>query len=651
MTRRIFFFLLFILSQNAFGQSPHFKIFSTENGLPDAVLYTPFQDSKGYIWLSTSQGVVRYDGQKFQKFTTNDGLLKNDVWGFFEDNHGHLFFEMFFNDALQLQYFDLKTERIKTITLPKEKILFKKYKEYTSLNVANLGFEMLDSNTVCVYLERYAFANPASYFYAFLKVSESELKVVEPPKNLLDIFKTNQELRVNGLMAVEQITQNPAIQIFKAGIWQRFGIIPKIFENPRWEMNHIRICSDSTFAFGYDNAIELFNRSGKLLKNHTLPSLFKGFNAHKIVPFLSFSTQQSGVDILDNGLTQFPFDRFLNEIGIKAVLIDKQKNWWITTLKNELLMVSEQALKYSQTWPFNETVRHITKDPRGRTWIGTQSGKVFYKTENENWQEMFFKPTFKDYIRGLVCTPNGNLWIGNDIQLVKIDVTQATLPATIVLKPQTFGVNSDGNYMPFDLNHKTNFLVNSAVKSISMSKNLLISESNHTWEVTEDKAKSTIRLLINGKSYAVVKRENIIFLARPDGLYLKTDSLRRIKSIPAVSIGDVAIDSKGQLYVSPEEGGLYVYDIIRKKVVRNKLVGNGMVNKVVIDGDVAWVCSQSRGLIKLEQNKTTTFGLADGLPSVNVLDVLVEKDRLVIATGKGVTIVASKPPLPPEGGQ
>ena len=76
-----------------------------------------------------------------------------------------------------------------------------------------------------------------------------------------------------------------------------------------------------------------------------------------------------------------------------------------------------------------------------------------------------------------------------------------------------------------------------------------------------------------------------------------------------------------------------------------------MVNKVVIDGDVAWVCSQSRGLIKLEQNKTTTFGLADGLPSVNVLDVLVEKDRLVIATGKGVTIVASKPPLPPEGGQ
>ena len=35
----------------------------------------------------------------------------------FEDNYGHLFFEMFFNDALQLQYFDFKTEHIKTITL------------------------------------------------------------------------------------------------------------------------------------------------------------------------------------------------------------------------------------------------------------------------------------------------------------------------------------------------------------------------------------------------------------------------------------------------------------------------------------------------------------------------------------------------------
>jgi ligand-binding sensor domain-containing protein len=51
------------------------------------------QDKSGRMWFgSGGEGVFMYDGQSFQNFTTEDGLLDNDVNGIAEDKKGNILF-------------------------------------------------------------------------------------------------------------------------------------------------------------------------------------------------------------------------------------------------------------------------------------------------------------------------------------------------------------------------------------------------------------------------------------------------------------------------------------------------------------------------------------------------------------------------------
>src|SRR5450759_4639603 len=53
-------FLLF--SGNAFSQSYNYRNFSTEDGLPQAYIYSLTQDVNGYLWIGTGNGLSRYNG-------------------------------------------------------------------------------------------------------------------------------------------------------------------------------------------------------------------------------------------------------------------------------------------------------------------------------------------------------------------------------------------------------------------------------------------------------------------------------------------------------------------------------------------------------------------------------------------------------------
>ncbi|MCB9198638.1 MAG: histidine kinase [Flavobacteriales bacterium] len=54
--------------------------FSEQNGLPTAEVYDCAQDDRGYLWISTKEGIVRYDGRDFVHYSTADGLSTNFNW-------------------------------------------------------------------------------------------------------------------------------------------------------------------------------------------------------------------------------------------------------------------------------------------------------------------------------------------------------------------------------------------------------------------------------------------------------------------------------------------------------------------------------------------------------------------------------------------
>lgn len=98
MKRGILIILLFVLCRNSLAQSPAIKFdhFSIADGLPEVSVQFIHQDSQGYIWIGTQNGLLRYDGYrpKVYKlrgnnvFTLNASMTVNMV----EDNNKELWF-------------------------------------------------------------------------------------------------------------------------------------------------------------------------------------------------------------------------------------------------------------------------------------------------------------------------------------------------------------------------------------------------------------------------------------------------------------------------------------------------------------------------------------------------------------------------------
>jgi ligand-binding sensor domain-containing protein len=86
--------------------SSSFKNINSENGLPSSECFGIMQDSKGYIWISTSKGVTRYDGKKMKLFTSENGLPENTVFNSYEDKKNRIWFRSYsticyyFNDSV-----------------------------------------------------------------------------------------------------------------------------------------------------------------------------------------------------------------------------------------------------------------------------------------------------------------------------------------------------------------------------------------------------------------------------------------------------------------------------------------------------------------------------------------------------------------------
>lgn len=73
------------------------ETFSTQTGLAGLEILKVFEDSRGNIWVGTYEqsmgaGVGCYDGQKWRAYTQREGLINNCVYSMFEDPDGNMWF-------------------------------------------------------------------------------------------------------------------------------------------------------------------------------------------------------------------------------------------------------------------------------------------------------------------------------------------------------------------------------------------------------------------------------------------------------------------------------------------------------------------------------------------------------------------------------
>ncbi|MFI5130424.1 MAG: two-component regulator propeller domain-containing protein [Chitinophagales bacterium] len=68
MQKKLLFLAYLFIWCKVSGQHYSFARFTIENGLSNNVVYSTLQDSKGFLWVATHDGLNRYDGFEFKKF-------------------------------------------------------------------------------------------------------------------------------------------------------------------------------------------------------------------------------------------------------------------------------------------------------------------------------------------------------------------------------------------------------------------------------------------------------------------------------------------------------------------------------------------------------------------------------------------------------
>lgn len=100
-----------VTAQN--NENFYFSNLNLKDGLSQISVLKIFQDTKGFIWFGTRNGLNRYDGSEFviYKHDPKDSLTLSDnhIWSLAEDNDRNLWI----GTARGLNKLDLKTNRIK----------------------------------------------------------------------------------------------------------------------------------------------------------------------------------------------------------------------------------------------------------------------------------------------------------------------------------------------------------------------------------------------------------------------------------------------------------------------------------------------------------------------------------------------------------
>ena len=76
------------------SENYNFKNITSEDGLSQSTVETIYQDSKGYIWIGTNDGLDRYNGYEFKqyKYNKNDknSIANNYIVDIMEDKDGYI---------------------------------------------------------------------------------------------------------------------------------------------------------------------------------------------------------------------------------------------------------------------------------------------------------------------------------------------------------------------------------------------------------------------------------------------------------------------------------------------------------------------------------------------------------------------------------
>jgi len=85
---RVLVLLMALSASFAYGQTPYFLHHNIIKGVRGYDCQVIFQDQRGFMWFGTSEGLVRYDGVDYLRYSMEDSLAGNSVTAICETDQG-----------------------------------------------------------------------------------------------------------------------------------------------------------------------------------------------------------------------------------------------------------------------------------------------------------------------------------------------------------------------------------------------------------------------------------------------------------------------------------------------------------------------------------------------------------------------------------
>ena len=384
--RYLLLLLVQFFSLQAFTQihQLNFKRIGTKEGLSDTDVLCSMQDSRGFIWIGTENGLNRYDGHQFRKFfndpSDSRSLSNNYVTDIIEDSKGRIWVATWGGG---LNFFDRESDQFK-----------------------HAIYNPNDKNTIS-----------SNKIYQIAEDKSGKIWLATADGVTIIDAETRKFTRLTHRSKdTTSISDNNVCSVYcdkKGTIW--LGI-------DNGGLNRF-VSSDSTFL-----RYNVKPESGRSNLGNKILSLFEDNNGRLWVGSFLY-----GISLFDQNTGRFQNFKDLTgseglaKSNIQCINQDDNNNLWIGTENNGLFLYNYDLKKVTHfendeiddRTISSASITTLLKDATGNMWVGLFSGGIdLYRKSTDNFKHYRHTSSNKslsnNFVLSIYESDAGDLWIGTD---------------------------------------------------------------------------------------------------------------------------------------------------------------------------------------------------------------------------------------------
>jgi signal transduction histidine kinase/ligand-binding sensor domain-containing protein/DNA-binding response OmpR family regulator len=598
---RISFYISFLLffQNNILGQAglPYFRI-GTAQGLSQSTIFSSFQDSRGFLWFGTAEGLNRYDGYNFKVFRhiLNDStsLSSNDINTIGEDASGNIWVG---TRTRGISILNIKTLKFNNSINHEKGLNFDNsgISKIFSDKEGNIWFAVYEKG---IFIQNFKSKKITKVYSEFTKNITSAYLDKKGNIWLANINKQLLKFTNGKLAKLFQIyTTKSQINSYISGITMG--------------------ASGLVYLTTSANGLFSLNENNREIKNCLyIPNIIDGPN------------------------------------NMKAIVSNKENTMYITTNDGLLIVENENFANYfhqksNSTKRFalsTHALMNVLIDKNENIWIGTWEGGI-----NVNYKKL---PDF-DLLRHEVGVSNGplerkitsvaasntSIWLGTNIGLSHFDRTKQTWQH---FKNNTLS-GQDINALKFD--NEGDLFISAYQKDL----NIYFSKTNSfkKFKNKEVKINASISAFAeekSGKTWIATTNSGIYLFDKKTGVF---ESLN--KKYPSLNFEQTVtgiLQDNNKLWLGTVSNGVYILNLNSGKLIhfksgiQNSNLGDEHILGIFKDSSKRiWVGTNGGGLnlFNPKTNKFITISEQDGLPN-NTIKSIIEDNKgiLWLSTNKGI---------------